>query len=138
MMGGGTEGVRRAKLEDKESHEAYKQGQIASVSFNGQYFSTYSKRVSVDRIDPRLEEGFVHRVPDQRTSQAGFPTRMGIDVPVDTLKPQAPSERADEIDERTAKRGKRYRVLGFKYESVPGEDDGPRPFVKSDEPVTLK
>lgn len=69
---------------------------------------------------------------------------MGIDVRVDALKSQAPPERADEI-EKAAKRltdltgmGKQYQVLGFTSEAVPGEDDGPWPFVKLDGPVTLR
>jgi len=69
---------------------------------------------------------------------------MGIEVRVDALKSQAPPERADEIG-KAAKRltdltgmGKQYWVLGFTSEAVPGEDDGPWPFVKLDEPVTLK
>jgi len=55
---------------------------------------------------------------------------MGIDVRVDALKSQASPERADEI-EKAAKRltdltdmGKRYRVLGFTSDAVPGEGDG--------------
>jgi len=69
---------------------------------------------------------------------------MGIDVRVDALKSQAPPERADEI-EKAAKRltdltgmGKQYQVLGFTSEAVPGEDDGSWPFVKLDQPATLK
>jgi NADH dehydrogenase [ubiquinone] 1 alpha subcomplex assembly factor 7 len=69
---------------------------------------------------------------------------MGIDVRVEDLKSQAPPERADEI-EKAAKRltdltgmGKQYKVLGFTSEAIPGEDNGPWPFVKLDEPVTLK
>jgi len=69
-------------------------------------------------------------------SQADFLTRMGIDVRVEALKSQAPTERADEI-EKAAKRltdltgmGKQYQVLGFTSEAIPGENDGPWPFVK--------
>ena len=57
-------------------------------------------------------------------------------------KSQAFPERGDEI-EKVAKRhtdftGKwrQYRVLGLTNETVPGEEDGSRPFVKSDELVT--
>ena len=63
---------------------------------------------------------------------------------VGALKSQATPERADEI-EKAAKRltdlngmGKQYQVLGFTSEAVPGEGDGPWPFVKSDESVTLR
>jgi len=69
-------------------------------------------------------------------SQADFLTKMGIDVRVEALKSQAPSERANEI-EKAAKRltdltgmGKQYQVLGFTSEPIPGEDNGPWPFVK--------
>ncbi|KAF9787471.1 S-adenosyl-L-methionine-dependent methyltransferase [Thelephora terrestris] len=77
-------------------------------------------------------------------SQADFLTRMGIDVRVEALKSQASTERADEI-EKAAKRltdltgmGKQYKVLGFTSAAVPGEDNGPWPFVKLEEPTTLK
>jgi NADH dehydrogenase [ubiquinone] 1 alpha subcomplex assembly factor 7 len=63
---------------------------------------------------------------------------MGIDVRVEALKSQAPSERAEEI-EKAAKRltdpmgmGKQYKVLGFTSQAVPAEGGGPWPFVKSD------
>ena len=63
---------------------------------------------------------------------------------VKILKSQAPLERADEI-EKAAKRltdltgmGMQYQVLGFTSEAVPGEDHGPWPFVKLDQPVALK
>ena len=76
--------------------------------------------------------------------QADFLGRMGIDVRVEALKSQASPERGDEI-ERAAKRltdltgmGKQYQVLGFTSEAIPGEDDGPWPFVKMGEPATLK
>jgi NADH dehydrogenase [ubiquinone] 1 alpha subcomplex assembly factor 7 len=69
---------------------------------------------------------------------------MGIDVRVEALKSQASTERADEI-EKAAKRltdltgmGKQYKVLGFTSAAVPGEDNGPWPFVKLEEPITLK
>lgn len=69
---------------------------------------------------------------------------MGIDVRVETLKSQASPERADEI-EKAAKRltdltgmGKQYQVLGFTSEAIPGEDSGPWPFVKLDQPATLE
>ena len=69
-------------------------------------------------------------------SQADFLTRMGIDVRVEALKSQAAPERAEEI-EKAAKRltdltgmGKQYQVLGFTSETIPGEDNGPWPFVK--------
>ncbi|KAF9648679.1 DUF185-domain-containing protein [Thelephora ganbajun] len=77
-------------------------------------------------------------------SQADFLTRMGIDVRVETLKSQAPPERANVI-EKAAKRltdltgmGKQYQVLGFTSEAISGEDDGPWPFVKLDEQATLR
>jgi len=76
-------------------------------------------------------------------SQAIFLTRMGIDLRVDALKSWGSPERAYEI-EKAAKRlaestgtGKQYQVLGFTSEAVPGEGDGPWPFIKLDEPVTL-
>ena len=63
---------------------------------------------------------------------------------VEALKSQASLERADEI-ENAAKRltdltgmGKQYQVLGFTSEAVPGEDNGPWPFVKLEAPATLK
>ena len=68
-------------------------------------------------------------------SQADFLTRMGIDVRVEALKSQAPSERATEIA-KAAKRltdltgmGKQYQVLGFTSGPVPGEGGGPWPFI---------
>ena len=76
--------------------------------------------------------------------QANFLGRMGIDVRVEALKSQASPERADEI-ERAAKRltdltgmGKQYQVLGLTSDAVPGEDSGPWPFVKLEEPVAPK
>jgi hypothetical protein len=76
-------------------------------------------------------------------SQADFLTRMGIDVRVEALKSQASPTRADEI-EKAAKRltdltgmGKQYQVLGFTSDVIPGEDNGPWPFVKLDEPAIL-
>lgn len=69
---------------------------------------------------------------------------MGIGVRVETLKSKASPERADQI-EKAAKRltdltgmGKQYQVLGFTSDEIPGEDAGPWPFVKSDDPAILK
>lgn len=64
---------------------------------------------------------------------------MGIDARVGALKSRASPERAVEI-EKAAKRltdltgmGKQYQVLGFTSEAIPGEEDGPWPFVKFNE-----
>lgn len=77
-------------------------------------------------------------------SQADFLTRMGVDVRVEALKSKSSSERANEI-EKAAKRltdltgmGKQYQVLGFTSEPVPGEDNGPWPFVKLEGQVASK
>lgn len=69
---------------------------------------------------------------------------MGIDVRVAALTSHASPERADEIG-KAAKRltdlmgmGKQYQVLGFTSEAIPGENDGPWPFIKLDESAILK
>ena len=75
-------------------------------------------------------------------SQTDFLTRMGIDVRLEALKLRAPPERASDI-EKAGKRltdltgmGKQYQVLGFTSETIPGEGEGPWPFVKLERPAT--
>lgn len=98
--------------------------------------TSLSRIFSSDDLLPVLTHGPI--------SQADFLTRMGIDVRVEALKSQASSERANEI-EKAAKRltdltgmGKQYQVLAFTSAAVPGEDNGPWPFMNLEEPAPQK
>jgi len=113
-------------------------------------FAFLKEAVSDLRMYPSFSSSIF--LPDNRSSvlthgpisQADFLIRMGIGVRVETLKSQASPERADQI-EKAAKRltdlagmGKQYQVLGFTSDEIPGEDAGPWPFVKPDDPAILK